>query len=944
MASIQSIGIGSNILTNDLIDQLVDAEKVPATNKLDREQELLEFRQEALGEVSSALSKIENSLSSLASASTFSRNTATSSNESVARGTASTLAGSGTYNLNVTQLAESHSIASKAGAFSSVDDVIGTGTIQIQFGNYTDADNDWNNGVDGFTQNTAKDPITINLDSSNNTLSGLRDAINDAGVGVTATIVNAGGTDGYRLLLTSEDTGESSAMRLTSSTTTGDLSVFDFNETTQEADTTIQAQSAAFKLNGMNVTSESNQVTEAIKGVTLTLEDVGNATLSVSRDTDQLSEKINGFVEAYNEFRDLVKNYTKYDTDTGQAGVLIGDFAVNTISRQVSGLISKVIPGREDSSVRSLADIGLGTDRHNDFKLTFDSAKFAQKMASSEADVVALFATQGTATDSGIQYIGASSATKEGTYDVNVTQTASQGYTKGADLSAFFPYTPTAADNGFKINVDGIVSNLLELDTSATYNSGDELAAALQDLINQDTKLGASGKQVTVEFGADNKLTITSSKEGSGSFVTFDEVEAAGGLFGFQADNSLLAGSSLGGAPTLTVDDTNNSFRINVNGTLSDELTLNKGTYTDMDSMATLLQATINGDSKLQSKNETVTVTWNTDHFEIQADKSGDGKFTQLFSIGDQGGNTSNTFHSTFGFEGVGGQDASALITDAATAKVSDMVYYGDSLTSLNTISAGTPLDLSGSASSTFRVSVNGTESNTIDISSLDAGHGAGIFHSATELAQTLNIAINSDANLSDPDADPATTYREGLQVSYNAEMRRLEFKASNVLASGEISFTALGADALANLGVSTERNATAITTGTQQEVTARGNFFNIESGNAKGLMFMLTNGNAGDRGSLTYTQGIASRITDVIGGALSRNTNSPGIFGSRLNQLDQELIDLNEERTELNERMDTMRDRLSRQFTTQDIIVSRLNSTFDFLKSQFEAMNAQKD
>src|SRR5690606_37003123 len=124
--------------------------------------------------------------------------------------TAASNADVGNYKINVLQLAESHGLASAA--FSDPNAVLGTGTLTIKFGT-TDYDAD--TGVyNGFSQNAGKGTLTLTIDSSNNTLVGIRDAINKAQAGVTAAIVSTNDGTEHRLVLSSTDTGAKNSMQI----------------------------------------------------------------------------------------------------------------------------------------------------------------------------------------------------------------------------------------------------------------------------------------------------------------------------------------------------------------------------------------------------------------------------------------------------------------------------------------------------------------------------------------------------------------------------------------------------------------------------------------------------------------------------------------------------------------------------------------------------------
>ncbi|MEJ2062847.1 MAG: flagellar cap protein FliD N-terminal domain-containing protein [Reinekea sp.] len=207
MASISALGIGSEVLTSDLIDKLVAAEREASDLRLEAKTARVEAKISAYGELRNVLSDMQGSLSSLAKASTIQSTSASSSNDSVLTATTNTTAQPGSYRIEVDEIAQAHSLASKQ--FSTVDDAIGTGTLTIKLGTTTyDGVGDY----DSFTQADGNTAVDIEINSGNNTLGGIRDAINNADAGVGASVVYDG--TGYRLLLTSEETGQETSMEI----------------------------------------------------------------------------------------------------------------------------------------------------------------------------------------------------------------------------------------------------------------------------------------------------------------------------------------------------------------------------------------------------------------------------------------------------------------------------------------------------------------------------------------------------------------------------------------------------------------------------------------------------------------------------------------------------------------------------------------------------------
>ena len=216
MASIESLGIGSGLLTSELVENIIAAERAPTELRLDRREAQTEAKITAYGEVRSALDKVQNAAAGLASNNLIRGTTATSSDDSALTATTNSTAEPGNFRVAVDQVASAHTLASKA--YTSVNDTVGTGTLTFNFGTtqYDGVTGDYA----GFDKNADLASFSLDITSENNTLSGLRDTINKNVDGVSASLVFDG--TGYRLLMSSEKTGEKSSIEILA---TGDAGI-----------------------------------------------------------------------------------------------------------------------------------------------------------------------------------------------------------------------------------------------------------------------------------------------------------------------------------------------------------------------------------------------------------------------------------------------------------------------------------------------------------------------------------------------------------------------------------------------------------------------------------------------------------------------------------------------------------------------------------------------
>lgn len=375
-SSLSSPGIASGLDVNSIISKLMELERIPLTKLATKEADY-NAKLTAYGSIKGALSSMQTAAQTLAATSTFTGKSASVSDSTVLAASASSTATAGTYDIAVTQLAKAHTIHTNV-AYGA--DTFDTGTLRITIGTGT--------------------PVDINLASSS-TLSGIRDAINLANAGVTASIINDGTAD--RLVLTSKTTGTAGAITIAAPTTNNDgtrrlTDLIGGNLTTDQA-----GQNAQLTVNGFAVTRSSNTITDAIAGVTLnltkgTVATPGTATLTVATNTAATTTAIDNFVKTYNSAVNLLKTNSAYNAATKKAAVLNGDNTVRSLQSQLSSLVQSSVTGVA-GGISSLSDIGISVQR--DGTLTTDSTKLAAALADPNKDVAALF-TQTTVGNEGI--------------------------------------------------------------------------------------------------------------------------------------------------------------------------------------------------------------------------------------------------------------------------------------------------------------------------------------------------------------------------------------------------------------------------------------------------------------------------------------------------------------------------------------------------------------
>ncbi len=508
MANVSSVGIGSGVLTSDLIDQLVEAERAPTEKRLDFKEEAITAELSVFGQIQSAVTDFRLPSRALADPTIF-QNLSAAAGDDAFSAAVSSEAQAGSYTLEVSALAKSHSLSSAV--LSDPDTTtLGSGTLSIT--------------INGVTEDVV-------IDGSNNTLNGIASAINDNDdLAASASVIYTG--SGYTLVITSDETGVENAMEI-SVTDTGDGDNDDLNGLSQLSYTALAenltqnqlATDAAFSINGIAVTRASNTVDDVLTGVTLTLSGTNAgepASLVISRDTDTVVEKVQDFVDKFNALQAIIAENTAFNPDNPAAsGLLMGDTSTRNILTQMQSIFGQSIAGLESASVRSMAEVGITTNKDTG-QLDFDSSVFISKLNADAESVAGVFADQGRTTDAQVEFVRAGAATKVGTYDINITQIATRSdYTGSVALGA--TTTIDANNDELSITVDGTSSGTITLD-AGDYTPA-QLASELQSKINADTALIDAGKTVTVSLDGANQLVITSNVYGSTSSITIDTVD-----------------------------------------------------------------------------------------------------------------------------------------------------------------------------------------------------------------------------------------------------------------------------------------------------------------------------------------------------------------------------------------------------------------------------------
>ncbi|AZP13902.1 flagellar filament capping protein FliD [Undibacterium parvum] len=533
--SISSPGIGSNLDVNGLISKLMAAEQQPIV-ALNRKEASYQAKLTGFGTLKGAISQFQTSVSALSDISKFQAVRGSTADASVASVSASTSAAAGSYSLEVSKLAQSQKLAAvgQASATSAISNGVITfdfGTVDLgPTGSFDPVTGKYSGAGRTFTSNGAGIK-TVTIDATNNSLSGIRDAINKANVGVTATIVNDGGTSPYRLALSSTGTGKNNSLKMSvvddaPGTSTALSTLLNHDPANAQALAETQtAQNAEFKIDGIAISKASNTVSDAISGVTLTLlkTNVASATtVTVARDTASISTAVNAFVKSYNEISKTLKDAVAFNSETKASAILNGESSLRSIETQIRGVLNAPVVGGTNSFT-NLSKIGITLEK--DGTMTLNSAKLQSAIDSNFGDFAGLFAVAGKSSDSLVAYSGVTDKTSPGAYAVNVTQLATKGSTtaSGAPTSLLID----ASNDTLDVQIDGKTATIKL--GQATYASAATLAAEIQTKINGVAAFASEGSSVAVT-STGGILSITSNKYGSVSTANITAGNGAANL------------------------------------------------------------------------------------------------------------------------------------------------------------------------------------------------------------------------------------------------------------------------------------------------------------------------------------------------------------------------------------------------------------------------------
>lgn len=362
MSTITSLGIGSGLDLNGLLNQLEQGER-GRLQPIRQQQQAQQVKISAYGELQSAITSFQEASDALADTDLYSGFSASATGDAI-EVSASNGAAAGTYQVSVDSLATNGSLATQRMAGS--DSVVSGAGGELSL---------------TFEDSSLNKSITIEAGS---TLEDVKNAINDdPDAAVTASIIKDG--QGYRLSMMSKDSGQEASI---TGSNFDDLAAGNL-AANPGSEVLSQGKDASLTVNGVGITSATNRVEDAIQGVTLNINEVGDSRITMEQDEETVRDAVVAFVEGYNNLKETIGKQTAYGGVAGSAGALLGDAATRAVDSQMRTELGVMVGNLEDEGANLLSDLGI--KREVDGKLTLDEDALDEAIAGGVAGVGSFF-------------------------------------------------------------------------------------------------------------------------------------------------------------------------------------------------------------------------------------------------------------------------------------------------------------------------------------------------------------------------------------------------------------------------------------------------------------------------------------------------------------------------------------------------------------------------
>ena len=446
------LNVGSGMNNSEIITSLVDAERVPALERIEKNENSTKNKISAYGVLKSDISAFRDIIRDIKSSNAASH-VGSSSNTTIAKFSTTGTTGSDNVDssLVVSSLATTHTLVT--GAYNNSGSTVGEGSLTIDFGTWSTT----SSANDTFTANS-NSAITVTT-SASTTLTQLRDSINNATDNAEASILYNG--TGYVLVIKGES-GASNEVRVTPS---GDSSAtltnnFSYTASTKNLTQTVDGTDASFTVDGIAMTRSTNTISDLFNGYTLELEATSSSAINISstQNLDNISALLSNFIDAYNA---IYTNITEMSgaafSEDESTGPLAGDSLARSIQRELRSYTTKSLSGYEGGPY-SMSLLGVQTNR--DGSLTLNTSVLKNSFAVAPKIVDAIFKNQLISDNAEVEVTSIGTDTKPGSYAI--TKTGSDYFIDGVQMTANGTlYTSGSGDS------NGMVMNIASSDVSS---------------------------------------------------------------------------------------------------------------------------------------------------------------------------------------------------------------------------------------------------------------------------------------------------------------------------------------------------------------------------------------------------------------------------------------------------------------------------------------------
>jgi flagellar hook-associated protein 2 len=507
---LSALNAGSGLNTTQIVDALVEASRAPKAEAINKKVEENNVKISGFGTLKQQFETFKTSMTSLDGEIGLSVASGSSNIETTI--TDKTKISDFSHSMAVSQLAQNHTLVF-ANNFSTENASIGQGTLLFEFGS-------WNRSNSTFAEDTSITNKTLTINSTNNTLTGLRDAINDGGMGLTASIIQTA-TSAYSLVVKS-NSGSGNEMKITATedSSNAGLSTFGFS-TYASSKETIIGQDANLTIDGVTVTRSSNTITDLINGVQLEIKGTVSSAVTVNASYDETNAlaNMNSFVTSLNTLNTKLSELTNRGLNGEASGALAGDSIARSIQSRIRSMTTTPIEGYSTSSIY-LTNFGISTQL--DGSIAFDEDEFLTAYRANPEDIAAIFASQVKTDSSSVTAQVTGDDYVAGVYDFALSSGSATISSSTMISSSGNYYTLSGntagltVSTGLSTTTNSIFLGRSLLDTLSTYadtilsssgtvnsqinSKNDDITDLNQDLADLDTKMVELKDRYVLQF------------------------------------------------------------------------------------------------------------------------------------------------------------------------------------------------------------------------------------------------------------------------------------------------------------------------------------------------------------------------------------------------------------------------------------------------------------